>query len=112
MYSDHYNRRGQLSPFFRIKDLYVSINDTQETVTLHLCKSSCEVVQDKDIHDDIIQIFGSYGAIQILLNGEVLLSQLVKDKKVKVMGSYRTLLKLEAIFYLLRATKPPLQAQG
>ncbi|WLD92723.1 hypothetical protein [Alkalihalobacillus sp. AL-G] len=100
LFSAHYHGCTYLSPFFRLKDYYVSINDNHESVTVHLCKRSCQVVHTEDVNEEVIQISGSYASIQMLLCGDARLSQLVKEKRINVTAPYRIQLKLESIFHL------------
>ncbi|WP_261130405.1 hypothetical protein [Bacillus sp. Marseille-Q3570] len=102
LFSKRFEEQSYLSPFFRLNEYVVSLADGEECVSLHLRKRSCKVIMGEEVDQHTIRINGRMIALQSLVEGRQKLTELIAQGEIETNASYRTILKLESIFYLLR----------
>ncbi|MGM7702675.1 hypothetical protein ACSVDE_13185 [Pseudalkalibacillus sp. Hm43] len=95
-----FEKQNYLSPFFRLQDFVVALSSTEERISVHIRKRSCKVITQTDQPQSVVEITGSTEALKSLIEGRVKLSELISRKEIHMDASYRTVLKLESIFYL------------
>lgn len=100
LFKERFEKQSHLSPFFRLQEYTVLLATHDKRVSVHIRKRSCKVLIGDACNEDTIEITGSSGALQSLIEGRVKLSDLIRLDNVHVNAPYRTILKLESIFYL------------
>jgi hypothetical protein len=99
-FKERFEKQSHLSPFFRLQEYTVMLATHDKRVSVHIRKRSCNVLIGDACNDDAIEIMGSSDAIQSLIEGKVKLSDLIRIDNLQINAPYRTILKLESIFYL------------
>ncbi len=102
LFSKRFEEQSYLSPFFRLNDYFVSLSNEEECVSIHLRKRSCKVIMKEEIDQEVVRINGGLNALKSLVEGEMKLTDLISQGKIETDATYRTVLKLESIFYLMR----------
>ncbi|MED3563765.1 hypothetical protein [Bacillus xiapuensis] len=81
----------------------------QQNIDIFLKNGECTLLYNPSGNFKQCEIYGDIETIKQLLTGEGKLRSLMKNGRLQVMASFRTLLLLEALFYLSKIEKKSYQ---
>ena len=95
--------REDILPLIDNEELLFSLNSEQQSTVLGIKGGEIYTVNDKAAQMPNATITGSWQAIKLMLEGKEKLRIMQKNGALKVTAPLRTILKLESLFYLVKA---------